>query len=71
LGGSGLSPSRSSTQAISGAVLLAAGSVWTFQGIGALKGSFMTGEPVWLWIGLACIVTGAGMLFLGFRKPHR
>ena len=52
-------------------MLLAAGSVWTFQGIGALKGSFMTGEPVWLWIGLACIVTGAGMLFLGFRKPHR
>ena len=42
--------------------LIAVGAVFTFQGYGTLKGSFMTGSPVGLWIGVACIVTGVVVL---------
>jgi len=45
-----------------GVLLVAVGAVWTIQGYGALKGSFMTGSPVWMWIGIACI--GVGVLVL-------
>ena len=49
-------------QPVLGVLLIAVGAVWTFQGYGTLKGSFMTGSPVWLWIGIACIVVGAWLL---------
>ena len=28
------------------------GLVWVLQGIGALPGSFMTGDMLWAWLGL-------------------
>ena len=43
-------------------VLLAVGGVWFFQGVGVIKGSFMTGEAVWAVIGVACIVAGCALL---------
>jgi hypothetical protein len=46
-----------------GILLLVVGAVWTFQGYGTLKGSFMTGSPAWMWIGIACVVVGALLLF--------
>jgi hypothetical protein len=46
--------------------LILAGAVWTFQGYGTLKGSFMTGSRMWLWIGIACIVVGAVVLVITF-----
>ena len=46
--------------------LIAAGAVWTFQGYGTLKGSFMTGSRMWLWIGIACIVAGLVVLVSTF-----
>ena len=49
------------------AVLLIAGGVWIFQGAGVLKGSFMTDEATWLWIGIACAVAGAGLLIVTLR----
>jgi hypothetical protein len=49
-----------------GAGSIAAGAVWTFQGYGTLKGSFMTGSRVWFWIGIACLVAGAGVLVITF-----
>jgi hypothetical protein len=49
-----------------GVGLIVAGAVWTFQGFGTLKGSFMTGSPVWFWIGLACVVAGALVLLITF-----
>ena len=42
-----------------GLVLAAVGAVWFFQGYGSLRGSFMTGSPTWMWIGIACLVVGA------------
>jgi hypothetical protein len=49
-----------------GVGLIIAGAVWTFQGYGTLKGSFMTGSRTWLWIGIACIVVGAVVLVITF-----
>ena len=45
-----------------GVLLIAVGGVWTFQGYGTLKGSFMTGSRMWLWIGIGCVVAGAVIL---------
>ena len=38
------------------------GAIFTFQGYGTLKGSFMTGSRIWLWVGIACIVAGVVVL---------
>jgi hypothetical protein len=55
-----------------GLILSLTGAVWTLQGIGILKGSFMTGSAVWLWIGVACLVVGVPMALAGLRtRPSR
>ena len=46
--------------------LIAVGAVFTFQGYGTLKGSFMTGSRMWLWIGIACLVAGVVVLVVTF-----
>ena len=43
-------------------LLLLVGAVWALQGYGELGGSFMTGRPEWLWIGVACMLLGGAML---------
>jgi hypothetical protein len=45
-----------------GALLILVGAVWAIQGYGTLKGSFMTGSHVWMWVGIVCV--GAGVLIL-------
>ena len=52
---------------IIGIVLIAIGVVWFFQGIGVLKGSFMTGEALWAVIGAIAIFLG-GSLVRGTRR---
>ena len=39
-------------------LLLAVGLVWIGQGLGYIKGSFMTGDMKWFWIGCALVVVG-------------
>ena len=51
------------------ALLLLVGLVWMGQGLGYVKGSFMTGQMLWFWIGLACVI-GAGIL-AGVRRAIR
>jgi hypothetical protein len=51
-----------------GVLLLLLGLVWIGQGLGYIKGSFMTGEMLWFWAGLACAVVGAGLLALTLRS---
>ena len=46
--------------------LIAVGAVFTFQGYGTLKGSFMTGSRVWLWVGIASVVAGVIVLVVTF-----
>jgi hypothetical protein len=51
-----------------GVILLAVGIVWIFQGVGSLKGSFMTGNPVWAWIGVGAVAVSVPMLVRGIRR---
>ena len=37
-------------------LLLLMGGVWIGQGLGFIKGSFMTGDPKWFWIGVVLVV---------------
>ena len=41
-----------------GIVMIVVGAVWAIQGYGTLKGSFMTGSHVWMWVGIACGAAG-------------
>jgi len=45
-------------------VAILVGLVWTGQGIGLIKGSFMTGSGLWLVVGLVLLVVGGGHLAL-------
>ena len=48
------------------------GGVWIGQGLGYIKGSFMTGDMHWFWIGIglvaAALILGAAVLL---RRPRR
>ncbi len=49
-------------------LLLLMGGVWIGQGLGYVKGSFMTGDMKWFWIGVVLIVIalvlgGAGVFY--------
>jgi hypothetical protein len=51
---------------VAGILLMATGAVWIFQGAGSLHGSFMTGSPAWLWIGVATAAAGLAVCLRGF-----
>ena len=53
---------------IVGVLMALLGLVWFFQGIGVIKGSFMTGSTQWLLIGLVLIIIAAGLLFFNNRR---
>ena len=53
-----------------GVLILVVGLVWTFQGLGYLEGSAMSGEETWAVIGPA--VAGAGVaLIIVVTRPRR
>jgi hypothetical protein len=56
---------------IGGVVAVLVGIVFFFQGAGLLKGSSMTGETFWLWVGLVLIVVGGVAVFRGSRSARR
>ena len=51
-----------------GVILLIVGIVWIFQGLGSLRGSFMTGNSVWAWIGAGAVVISVPLLLRGLRR---
>jgi hypothetical protein len=53
---------------IIGGLAVLVGGVWIGQGTGLIKGSFMTGTPTWLAIGLLCLVAGVFLIFLAVRR---
>jgi hypothetical protein len=55
-------------QIITAAILIALGALWSLQGIGYVTGSFMTGEPMWLIIGLASLAVGLTLLAWSLRR---
>jgi len=47
------------------------GAVWILQGSGMLPGSFMTGQRMWLWIGIIVGIVGLALAYNGIRRPAR
>jgi hypothetical protein len=55
---------------VAGILLIVVGGVWIFQGVGLLKGSFMTGEGFWAWMGAVCVLLGLPLLLRGLRRSR-
>jgi hypothetical protein len=55
---------------LSPVLLIAVGGVWVFQGIGSLKGSFMTGSPFWAVVGAVCAVAGVVLLIAAIGRDR-
>jgi hypothetical protein len=53
-----------------GVVCVLVGAVWIGQGAGWIHGSFMTGEALWLVIGVVLVVVGA-WLVVSARRARR
>jgi divalent metal cation (Fe/Co/Zn/Cd) transporter len=47
---------------IVGILIALAGIVWFLQGIGLLKGGFMTNNPTWVIIGAVAAIVGIGLI---------
>jgi hypothetical protein len=56
---------------ILGVIAIFAGGVWILQGSGVLPGSFMTGQRMWLIIGIIVAIVGLGLAYNGIRRPVR
>lgn len=53
---------------ILGVVLTAFGVLWTLQGSGVMAGSAMSGQKLWLVVGVIVGVIGIGLLVTGVRR---
>ena len=51
-----------------GALFVLVGGVWTFQGLGYLKGSPMTGVDIWAMIGPVVAGLGVALLIVAARR---
>jgi hypothetical protein len=49
-------------RAIVGVIFCLAGIVWILQGSNVIHGSSMSGEHVWLYIGIVVLIVGMGLL---------
>jgi hypothetical protein len=54
-----------------GVIAILVGAVWILQGTGTLPGSFMTGQRMWLIIGIIVAVIGLALAYNGIRRPTR
>jgi hypothetical protein len=56
-----------------GGLVVLTGLVWVGQGLGYIKGSFMTGDMKWFWIGCAMVLVGATILGASalVRRPRQ
>jgi len=56
------------TMRIVGVLLMVMGTIWFFQGINVLPGSFMTGQIQWAYYGGLAVVIGLVMAVTAGRK---
>ena len=47
--------------------LLLTGAVWILQGFNVLPGSFMTGQMIWAYIGIAVSMIGSVVIWIAVR----
>ena len=48
---------------IVGVLMVLIGAIWTLQGSNVLGGSVMSGQSMWLWIGIVVLIAGLGVLY--------
>lgn len=51
-----------------GVIVLVIGGIFAGQGANLIPGSVMTGDPKWLYIGIAMAVIGVIVIVLGVRR---
>jgi hypothetical protein len=51
-----------------GIIALITGGVWILQGVGIIPGSFMSGQSMWLLIGLVVAAVGLALIYNGIRR---
>lgn len=54
-----------------GVIALIVGVVFAGQGANLIPGSSMTGDRLWLYIGVIVAVVGVVLIVLGLRRPGR
>jgi hypothetical protein len=54
-----------------GVLMVVVGGVWTFQGLGYLKGSPMTGVELWAVLGPVVAGFGVALAYIGVRGSQR
>ena len=54
---------------IIGVLMVLFGCIWFLQGINVLPGSFMTGQRMWLFIGIIVGIVGLALAYNGIRRP--
>jgi hypothetical protein len=54
-----------------GVIAILAGAVWILQGSGVIPGSFMTGQRMWLIIGIVVGIVGLALAYNGIRGPAK
>ena len=54
-----------------GAILGLVGLVWIGQGAGLIPGSFMTGQLLWLALGIVCLLLGLALILAPGRRRAR
>jgi hypothetical protein len=61
---------RRTVVVVLGLLMLAVGVVWTFQGLGVISGSVMSGVEVWAIIGPLVAGLGVALAYVGARGRH-
>jgi hypothetical protein len=56
---------------IPAAIMVLLGLVWVLQGVGLLKGGFMTGQTTWEVIGFMAPLVGLALGWLGLAGSRR
>lgn len=51
-----------------GVIILAIGAVFAGQGANIIPGSSMTGDPTWLYVGIAMVLVGVIIIVVGVRR---
>lgn len=54
-----------------GVVLTVSGAVFTFQGLGYLEGSSMTGSSFWAIVGPIIAAVGVSLTYVAIRGPQK
>ena len=60
---------RVGARLVVGVIAILIGLVWIGQGVGAIGGSFMSGEAVWAVIGVIVVLFGLALIS-GARRGH-